>query len=444
MAHYGMVDTHNPEELAAWLRLAAEPGLSRAVARHLLKERGLPQQVFASTAGSLARHVPPDMAARLAAPPSPEVQKTVQEAVALLSRPNHYLITLADPGYPTALFDTGDPPILLFVRGNPDLLQRPAIAVVGARNATEAGKENARAFSHYLARRGWTIVSGLARGIDAAAHEGALAAGPGGGSTLAVLASGLDDIYPREHIPLAEEIAAHGALVTEYLPSTPAQPFRFPDRNRLVAALSRGVLVVEAAAQSGSLLTARLATECGREVFAIPGSIHAPLSRGCHALIRQGAKLVEQGLDIEEELQRTGPTPLPAIPTPHESAGFRATGGLSATAGSPYPRPPWPHDARALTPFHAPPQPYAHADASAATPRSTAPRPVTRLLKDPTVARVLTALGYDPASADQLCSRSGLDYSRIAAILTELELSDVVQRLDDGRYLRRQQGIIYD
>lgn len=405
-----MVDTHNPEELAAWLRLMAEPGLSRAAARHLLKERGLPQQVFASSVGSLSRHVPQEMAARLAAPPAPETRNMVQKAIALLSLPGHHLITLADPGYPATLFDTGDPPIALFVRGNPDLLDKPAVAVVGARNATDAGKENARAFSHYLARRGWTIVSGLARGIDAAAHEGALAAGPQGGSTIAVLASGLDDIYPRQHARLAEEIATQGALVSEYLPGTPAQPFRFPDRNRLVAALSRGVLVVEAAAQSGSLLTARLATECGREVFAIPGSIHAPLSRGCHALIRQGAKLVEQGLDIEEELQRTGPTPMSAV-LPLQRSGA-AQSSCSST----------------------------DADRS----RSTATRPVTRMLKDPVVARVLTALGYDPASADQLCSRSGLDYSRIATILTELELNDIVQRLDDGRYLRRQQGIIYD
>jgi len=237
----------------------------------------------------------------------------------------------------------------------------------------------------------------VARGIDAAAHEGALQAGTEGGSTIAVLASGLDIIYPRQHTRLAEEIAGAGALVTEYLPGTPAQPFRFPDRNRLVASLSRGVLVVEAAAQSGSLLTAKLALECGREVFAIPGSIHAPLSRGCHALIRQGAKLVEQGIDIEEELQRTGTAPPRALPVAAE--------------------------------------PLRNAPAS---------RPASRILKDPIVARLLTALGYDPASADQLCHRSGLDFSRIATILTELELNDIVQRLDDGRYQRRQQGIIYD
>jgi len=275
-------------------------------------------------------------------------------------------------------------------------LQRPAVAVVGARSATEGGKDNARAFAHYLAKRGWCIASGLARGIDAAAHEGALQAGPQGGGTVAVLAGGLDLIYPRQHAQLAKQVAAMGALVTEYPPGTPPLPFRFPDRNRIVAALARGVLVVEAAAQSGSLITAKLASECGREVFAIPGSIHAPLSRGCHALIRQGAKLVEQGSDIEEELTRNGPAPI--------------------ALGQP---------------------------SSLKTEGTTARRPIHRLMKDPTVGRVLTALGYDPTDIDMLCARSGLAFSRVAAILTELELNDVIQRLDDGRYIRRQQGIIY-
>src|SRR5690606_5200983 len=217
------------------------------------------------------------------------------------------------------------------------------------------------------------------------------------------------------HAQLAEQIAAHGALVTEYPPGTPAQPFRFPDRNRLVAALARGVLVVEAAAQSGSLITARLALECGREVFAIPGSIHAPLARGCHALIRQGAKLVEQGSDIEEELLRTGPTP------PAPSADRATTSEIDV--------PGW------LA---------AREDTGTASPAAPAARrPANRMLKDPTVLRVLDALGYEPAGADQLCRRSGLEFSRVATVLTELEMNDIVQRLDDGRYLRRQQGIIY-
>src|SRR5690606_6877926 len=251
-----------------------------------------------------------------------------------------------------------DPPVVLFVSGDPTLLHRPSVAIVGARSATDGGKDNARAFARYLAERGWGIVSGLARGIDAAAHEGAMQAGPQGGRTIAVMAGGLDDIYPRQHQALAEQIAAMGALVSEYPPGTPAVPFRFPDRNRLVAALARGVLVVEAAAQSGSLLTARLGIECGREVFAIPGSIHAPLSRGCHALIRQGAKLVEQGRDIEEELQRSGPVPQPGVPHAVPAQPGRQAAGV--------------------------------------------PRSANRMMKDPTTGRVLAAMGFDPADVDLL------------------------------------------
>lgn len=403
MAHYGMVNERSHEELQAWLRLTVEPGLGRAAARHLLKEFGLPQYIFSATASSLSRHVSADVAARISAPATDEVQAIISTGLRLLGQPGYHLITLADPSYPATLFDTSDPPVALYVRGNPALLHRPAVAIVGARSATEGGKDNARAFAGHLAQRGWTIVSGLARGIDAAAHEGALRAADAG-STVAVLACGLDIVYPNRHAELTERIAAAGALVTEYPPGTPAQPFRFPDRNRLVAGLSRGVLVVEAAVQSGSLLTARLALEFGREVFAIPGSIHAPLARGCHALIRQGAKLVEQGSDIEEELLRSGPVP----------------DALQSSAN--------PQKSRST-----------HRPAESTAPTS---RPARSMLKDPTVNRVLTALGYDPTDVDQLCRRSGLAYSRIAAVLTELELSDVVQRLEDGRYVRRQQELL--
>lgn len=400
-----MITDHSSEELTAWLRLAAEPGLGRGSARTLLVELGLPQNIFTSSAAVLGRYLPRDIALRLASTPEPEVRAAIDAARQQLSLPGHCLLTLADPQFPSHLLDIADPPLLLFVRGDPQLLQRPAVAIVGARSATEGGKDNARAFARYLAGRGWAIVSGLARGVDAAAHEGALDAGPQGGGTVAVLAGGLDLIYPRQHVDLAERVAASGAIVTEYLPGTPPIPYRFPERNRLVAGLSQGVLVVEAAAQSGSLLTARMGLECGREVFAIPGSIHAPLSRGCHALIRQGAKLVEQGRDIEEELQRSGRAP-------------KASRPLADTM------------ARAEQP------PYSGGTASASR-RSSA-----RMLKDPLVNRVLSALGYDPASVDLLCQRSGLEFSRIAAALTELELNDIVQRLEDGRYQRRQHSII--
>lgn len=414
VAHYGMLEERTPEELRAWLRLALEPGLGRGSARQLLSALGLPHHALAAGAPTLARHLPRELALQLAEPPSAEVATGIESAMQMLTLPGHQLITLADPHYPATLFDCGDPPLILFVRGDVALLQRPSIAVVGARSATPGGCDDARAFARYLAERGWAIVSGLARGIDAAAHEGALQAGPQGGRTIAVLAGGFDAIYPPRHAGLAEQIATHGALVTEYPPGTPAQPFRFPDRNRLVAALSRGVLVVEAAAQSGSLITARLALEYGREVFAIPGSIHAPLSRGCHALIRQGAKLVEQGRDIEEELQRSGPVPQPGAG--HSTAMQPELPGWLAARDT--------------------------GSRTAAGPR-TSKRPVNRMLKDPVITRVLDALGYDPADTDTLCRRSGLEFSRVAAALTELELNSIVQRLDDGRYQRRQQGIIY-
>src|SRR5690606_14944686 len=264
-------NNRSQEELLGWLRLSLQPGLGRAAARQLLAEFGLPQHVLNASSSALARHLPRDVVAGLLAPPSAEMQSTIDATLQLLALPGHHLITLADPIYPASLLDSADPPLMLFVRGDPGLLPQPSVAIVGARSATEAGKDNARAFARHLAGRGWTVISGLARGIDAAAHEGALqAAGPG--RTIAVLACGLDVVYPKQHARLTEDIAATGALVTEYAPGTPALPFRFPERNRIVAALARGVLVVEAAVQSGSLVTARLALECGREVFAIPGS----------------------------------------------------------------------------------------------------------------------------------------------------------------------------
>lgn len=417
-----MTENRTSEELDAWLRLVSEPGLGRASARSLLAAIGLPQDILASSVRTLARHLPHDLAQRLASPPSVEVQAGIDAGRELLAKPDHHLITLADPQYPASLFEIPDPPVVLFVRGDATLLHRPSVAIVGARSATEGGKDNARAFARYLAERGWGIISGLARGIDAAAHEGALQAGSEGGRTIAVMAGGLDDIYPRQHQGLAEQVAAMGALVSEYPPGTPAVPFRFPDRNRLVAALARGVLVVEAAAQSGSLLTARLGIECGREVFAIPGSIHAPLSRGCHALIRQGAKLVEQGRDIEEELTRSGPVPGPEAAVPHTS---RREGAERAGHGR--------HTGNAPN--------AGHAQAIGQT--AAVPRSANRLMKDPTTGRVLSAMGFDPADIDLLCDRSGLAFPRVAAVLTELELNDIVQRLDDGRYVRRQHGIIY-
>jgi DNA processing protein len=270
------------------------------------------------------------------------------------------------------------------VNGRPELLSAPAIAMVGARNASAGGIDNAQAFARHLAAQGWCIASGLAMGIDAAGHRGALLAGPQGGGTVAVLGTGIDIVYPARNHQLAHEIAEHGALVSELPLGCPALPHQFPRRNRIVAGLARGVLVVEAARQSGSLITARLATEIGREVFAIPGSIHSPLSRGCHALIRQGAKLVESAADILEELAPRG-----------------AAGGTAAAAA----------------PGRAPQAP-----------------------SDAAERRVLDAMGHDPVDVDTLQRRTQLEVAALHAPQLALELDDAVARLDDGRFQRRQKA----
>jgi DNA processing protein len=280
------------------------------------------------------------------------------------------VLSLGDSGYPAMLLQTPDPPLLLYVQGQVELLDRRSLAIVGSRNASAQGVDNARSFGAHLSRQGWTIVSGLAFGIDGAAHEGGLA---GPGSTVAVVGTGLDRVYPARHRALAHRIATAGVLISEFAPGTPPLPQNFPMRNRIIAGLSRGTLVVEAALQSGSLITARQAADYGREVFALPGSIHSPLSRGCHALIRQGAKLVESGDDILEELQ-----------------------GQAAAASA------------------------------------SAPVPANGR-EDP----VLQALGHDPATLDALCARTGWSAQELSARLLELEIEDRVARLPGGLYQRR-------
>jgi len=292
------------DELGAWLRLTLEPDLKPAQVRALLAAFGLPQHVYAAPVSALLEHVPQALAIQLHQPPDDTTTQKIQHTLAWLAQPDRHLLTLADDAYPPLLLNLPQPPLMLTVHGQLACLHRPCLSVVGARNATPNGCENARAFAKYLAQQGWCVVSGLAHGIDAAAHEGALSAGENGGSTVAVMGTGLDVVYPAANLKLAHRIVENGgALVSEYPLGTKALAYHFPQRNRIVAGLAQGVLVVEAAKQSGSLITARLASELGREVFAIPGSIHSPLSRGCHELIRQGAKLVEAGQDIVEELR---------------------------------------------------------------------------------------------------------------------------------------------
>ncbi len=297
--------------LAAWLTLCLTPGLGAAAIRRLLNEFGLPANILAADRSALARLAGAEAAASLK---SAGASAGVDRALAWAAGPDRHVITLADSEYPGLLLEIADPPPLLYAHGRVELLNRPTLAVVGSRNATPQGLRNAEAFARAFSEGGLTIVSGLALGIDAAAHRGALA---GKGSTVAVLGTGIDVAYPRGNAALFGEIAAQGVLLSEYPVGTPAAGHNFPRRNRLISGLARGCLVVEAALDSGSLITARMATDQGREVFAIPGSIHSPLSKGCHALIKQGAKLVDAADDVLAELggwQQAVPSP--ATPAP--------------------------------------------------------------------------------------------------------------------------------
>jgi len=379
------------EELYAWLRLAQEPGLSAAQARHLLAAAGLPQHVYALSVSALRRIVPEPLALQLHRPPDDVLAQRIDASVQWLAQPGHHLLTLADPDYPQSLLALADPPLLLYVHGHVVLLNRPAISIVGARNATVDGIDNAHAFAAHLARQGWCVISGLAHGIDAAAHRGALSAGSQGGATIAVLGTGIDVVYPASHRDLAQRIARDGALVSEFPLGCRALPHQFPRRNRLVAAMARGVLVVEAARQSGSLITARHALDVGREVFAIPGSIHSPLSRGCHALIRQGAKLVESARDIHDELGSPGARQLELVVS----------------------------------------NPSERDDACAAMPAQA---------HDPETASVWMALGHGPVDVATLQERTQLSLPVLTARLAAMELDDRVVRLSDGRFQRRTLG----
>ncbi len=300
-------------DLAAWLRLTLTPGVGPDTARRLLAVWGLPAAVFEQPVSALRQVVSAAQAAALAAPPESLPGQLAITTAWLRAGADRRVWCLSDPGYPPALLHTEDPPLLLYAMGGcvDRLASMPAaVAIVGSRNPTPQGVVNARAFAHSLSQAGLVVVSGMALGIDGAAHEGALDAG---GTTVAVVGTGLDRVYPKRHLALAHRIAEHGAVVSELPLGTPPLAHNFPRRNRLISALSQGTLVVEAALQSGSLITARLALEQGKEVFAIPGSIHAPQARGCHALIKQGTKLVESAQDVLEELHWPTTNPENAI-----------------------------------------------------------------------------------------------------------------------------------
>jgi DNA processing protein len=325
-------------QIADWLRLEQASGVGCRTANLLLSAFGSPQAVFAAGFDALCQHVSPAKARALLAPPTPAFTQLLDATLAWLDDPSHHIVTLDDAAYPRLLANIGDPPLLLYLNGNPALLSRPALAMVGSRNASMQGKANAQAFAHALSDAGLAIVSGLALGIDAAAHAGALR---GPGSTIAVIGTGADRTYPSANRALARRISAEGCIVSEYALGIGAISGNFPRRNRIISGLAAGVLVVEAAAESGSLITAHVAVEQGREVFALPGSIHSALAKGCHKLIREGAHLVETVDEVLEAL-RMSPLarPVASIPAPEcgsllERLGFDPIGfdALAAATG---------------------------------------------------------------------------------------------------------------
>lgn len=376
-------------QLQAWLRLLLTPGVGNESARKLLAAFGSAQAIFEQSA-SVLRDIG---SARLVE----AVQTEPEELKGQLSRTLDWLaagedrcvVNLGETHYPAALLNITDPPLLLFMLGSLvpkagsslSLNTLNCLAMVGSRNPTPQGEVNARQFAQTFGAAGWCVVSGMALGVDGAVHDGALM---GGGYSVAVVGTGLDRVYPKKHLALAHRIAKRGLIVSEFVLGTPPLTSNFPRRNRIISGLSHGTLVIEAALQSGSLITARLAVEQGKEVFAIPGSIHSPQSRGCHLLIKQGAKLVESAQDVLEELK------LP----------------LSFAA------------AEAPT-------------VSVMTPTET-PQDKEESQENP----LLTALGFDAASLDALQARTGWPTAQLQAQLLELELRGDVARLPGGLFVR--------
>ena len=368
------------DALAGWLRLQDTPGLGLTRTHALLAAFATPAAIFAATPATLAAVVPRSLARLLgpAAPPALAEAQAQQLARtrAWLALPGHRILTLDDPLYPTRLREIFAAPMLLYVQGNAALLSGTLLAMVGARNASAQGRGNAHAFALAFSQAGLTIVSGMALGIDTAAHLGGL---DGPGSSVAVIGTGADLIYPPGNAALARRLAAYGCIVSEYPLGTSAASANFPRRNRIISGLAVGVLVVEAAERSGSLITARLANDQNRDVFAIPGSIHATLAKGCHGLIKAGAKLVECADDVLKELG-----------LPPSAAGATAAAGLRAA----------------------------------------------RARRSALEKALLAALAHDPVSADLLIERTGLAPAAIVGALLALELGGLVERLPGGLYQR--------
>lgn len=360
--------------LGQWLALADTPGLGLMTAHELLRDRGSIEALFNLSHVEFAELA--GLSLKLVDRLYTNAELIPGDLSNWLEQPQCDCITYESDFYPLLLRQIADPPLILFVQGNPSVLNRNIIALVGSRNPTPEGKELAYRFAYELTACGLTVVSGLALGIDGLAHEGSLAVG---GDTIAVTGNGLDTIYPRQHRSLAKRIITRGALVSEFLPGMPPLKQNFPRRNRIISGLGLGVLVVEAAARSGSLITARLAGEQGREVFALPGPIGSPLSKGCHCLIRQGAKLTENVEDILEELNISRPQTRQQSEDRGNKESIRETG-------------------------------------------------------------LLKYFGHTAVAMDTLVNRSGLTPDRISSMLLQLELSGEIAFGPDGLYRRSKQA----
>lgn len=388
-------DTLSLTEIEPWLRLMSTEGVGDVTAQLLLKTFGLPEHIFVQSHTSLTRVVSDRVARGLLSATDDAFASLLERTCAWAEQAGNHIISLSCAHYPQHLLSTADPPTLLYVKGRIELLNASrTLAMVGSRNATAQGIKNTEWFAEELAQGGCHIVSGLALGIDAAAHRGALNAyrkNPNAaGSTIAVIGTGCDIIYPARNRQLTYAIAEQGVIISEFPLGAKAQPSHFPRRNRIISGLSQGVLVVEAALQSGSLITARQALEQNREVFAIPGSIHSPLSKGCHALIKQGAKLVECAQDILDELQ-----PMPVAHSVH-------------TDSTPHPQ----HSARV--------------DATSQTVSDSA-------------QVILEALGHDPCDIDTLTGRVQMDVGELLGELMALELAGMVEKRAGQVYVRLHQ-----
>jgi len=360
-------------EKSLWISLGNIHGIGPQTFCQLLKSFGTPTQIYAATYRQLKEVTSDSIAAAITQGAD---EHALADSLKWLAQPNNHLVTLADTEYPKSLLEIADPPPFLYAKGNLALLNQPSIAIVGSRNASVQGEKNAEAFAHDLCGYGLCIVSGLALGIDGAAHRGALNAH---GNTIAVVGTGLDIVYPAKHRDLAHQIAERGLIISEFPLGTPSKPQNFPKRNRIISGLSLGCLVVEANLQSGSQITARLAAEQGREIFAIPGSIHSPMSKGCHQLIKQGAKLVDCTQDIVEELK------------------------LEAVS-----------DTKPLNS-------NAKVDASSHT-------------DDTPGSKLLGAMGFEAISLEHLVNISGLTVSEVSSMLMILELEGKVASLTGGQY----------